>query len=35
MNELYKRILPIHGVVIEFGVRWGTNLSLFTNVRGM
>jgi len=35
MNELYKRILPIHGVVIEFGVRWGTNLALFSNLRGM
>ena len=35
MNELYKMILPIHGVVIEFGVRWGTNLALFSNLRGM
>lgn len=35
MNELYKMILGIHGVVIEFGVRWGQNLALFANFRGM
>lgn len=35
INELYKMILPIHGVVIEFGVQWGTNLALFANLRGM
>lgn len=35
MNELYKKILDVHGVVIEFGVRWGQNLSLFESFRGM
>ena len=35
MNELYRMILPVHGVVMEFGVRWGTNLALFANLRGM
>lgn len=35
MNRLYKKILDIHGVIIEFGVRWGQNMSLFTSFRGM
>ena len=35
LNELYKMILPVHGVIIEFGVRWGTNLAIFSNLRGM
>jgi len=35
MNELYQKILNVHGVVMEFGVRWGQNLSLFVNFRGM
>jgi hypothetical protein len=35
MHELYSRIVPIHGVVMEFGVRWGQNLALFSSFRGM
>lgn len=35
MNDLYRMILGVHGVVIEFGVRWGQNLALFSNFRGM
>jgi hypothetical protein len=35
MNELYKMILNVHGVVFEFGTRWGQNLALFANFRGM
>jgi hypothetical protein len=35
LNELYRMVFPIHGVVIEFGSRWGSNLSLFANMRGM
>ncbi|MDX9964149.1 TylF/MycF/NovP-related O-methyltransferase [Desulfobacter postgatei] len=35
MHELYKRILHVHGVIIEFGVRWGQNLALFESFRGM
>ena len=34
-HELYQRILGIHGVVMEFGVRWGHNLALFSAFRGM
>jgi hypothetical protein len=35
MQELYMQILPVHGVVMEFGVRWGQNLSLFESFRGI
>jgi len=35
MHELYKKIIDIHGIIIEFGVRWGQNLSLFSSFRGM
>jgi hypothetical protein len=35
MHELYKKIINVHGVVVEFGVRWGQNLALFQNFRGM
>ena len=35
MNELYKKIINVHGIVIEFGVRWGQNMALFSNFRGM
>lgn len=35
MHELYKKIINVHGVIIEFGVRWGRNLSLFESFRGM
>lgn len=35
MNDLYKMILNVHGVVMEFGVRWGQNLALFSNFRAM
>ena len=35
MQHLYELIIPVHGVVMEFGVRWGQNLALFSNFRGM
>ncbi len=35
MDKLYQKILNVHGVIIEFGVRWGQNLSLFSSFRGM
>jgi hypothetical protein len=35
INDLYQRILQVHGSILEFGVRWGQNLSLFTNLRGI
>ncbi len=35
MYEIYKRIINIHGVVCEFGVRWGQNMALYQTFRGM
>jgi hypothetical protein len=35
MHELYKKIINVHGIVIEFGVRWGQNLALFESFRGI
>lgn len=35
INEIYKKIINTHGVIMEFGVRWGQNLALFENLRGM
>jgi hypothetical protein len=35
MHELYIKIINVHGVVVEFGVRWGQNLALFYNFRGI
>lgn len=33
LGMLYQRILGVHGVVMEFGVRWGRHLSVFTALR--
>jgi len=35
MHELYLKILPVTGIIVEFGVRWGQNLALFESFRGM
>lgn len=35
MDDIYKKILPVHGIVVEFGVRWGQNLALFQNFRSL
>jgi hypothetical protein len=35
LHELYRRILTVQGIVIEFGVRWGQSLALFESFRGM
>ena len=35
MQELYLNIINVHGIIVEFGVRWGRNLALFTSFRGM
>ena len=34
MDNLYKQIMDVPGVVMEFGVHWGGNLSLFSALRG-
>jgi hypothetical protein len=35
IHELYKKILDVHGLIVEFGVRWGQNLVLFETLRGI
>ena len=35
MVEIYRKILDVHGVIMEFGVRWGRNLALFESLRGI
>ena len=35
LNDIYKKITNVHGVIMEFGVRWGKNLTLFTCLRGI
>lgn len=35
IDHLYKQILETQGVIMEFGCRWGQNLSLFTSLRGI
>ena len=35
MNELYQKTLDVTGDILEFGCRWGQNLSLFLNFRGI
>ena len=35
MNEMYKKIIDVEGIIVEFGVRWGQNLSVFAALRGM
>lgn len=34
-NTIYQKILPTHGIIIEFGVRWGQNLVTLSNLRGI
>ena len=35
MHDLYRKIINVPGIVVDFGTRWGQNASLFTNFRGM
>lgn len=35
VNEMYQQILDVHGVVMEFGVRWGRNMALYESLRGI
>jgi hypothetical protein len=34
-HEIYRQILHTHGVILEFGVRWGQTLSLLSALRGI
>lgn len=33
--EIYRKIVNTHGVIMEFGVRWGQNLSMLSALRGL
>ncbi len=33
--EIYKKIIHTHGVIVEFGVRWGQTLSIMSALRGI
>ena len=35
LNELYKKIVGVHGVIMEFGVRWGKNLAQLNALKGI
>ena len=35
MHHLYQKIIHTHGIIVEFGTRWGHNLSLFTIFRNI
>lgn len=35
LQQLYLKILHVHGIIIEFGVRWGRHLSVFSALRAM
>lgn len=35
LAELYGLILDVHGIICEFGVRWGRNLATFSALRGI
>lgn len=35
VNEIYQKLLDVHGVIMEFGVRWGRNMALYESLRGI
>ncbi len=35
MDHLYRQIVDVQGVVMEFGTRWGQNSALFAALRGL
>lgn len=35
INEIYQKILTVHGKIFEFGVRWGRNMALYESLRGV
>lgn len=35
VHEVYQHIVDVHGVIMEFGVRWGRNLALYESLRGI
>ncbi|MFC1521979.1 crotonobetainyl-CoA--carnitine CoA-transferase [Elusimicrobiota bacterium] len=35
MDFIYRKIIDVQGVVMEFGTRWGQNVALFSALRGI
>ncbi len=35
MDHLYRQIIDVQGIIIEFGTRWGQNLAIFSALRGI
>jgi hypothetical protein len=35
LDHLYQKIVPIPGVILEFGVHWGATISVLANLRGI
>jgi len=35
INDMYKKIIEVQGVIMEFGIRWGPTLSLLSALRGL
>lgn len=35
MDHLYRQIVDVQGIIIEFGTRWGQNIALFSALRGI
>jgi hypothetical protein len=35
VNYMYQKILNTHGIIIEFGCRWGRNMAIFESLRGI
>lgn len=35
MDHLYRQIIDVQGIIIEFGTRWGQNLALCSALRGI
>lgn len=35
VEHLYRQILPIHGIILELGVRWGRNLATMITLRNV
>lgn len=35
LRDLYAQILDVHGVIFDLGTRWGQNMALFQNFRGI
>jgi Macrocin-O-methyltransferase (TylF) len=35
LNEVYRRVVGVPGVVFELGVRWGQNLAVWSSLRGI